>query len=199
VYETSGPPFDSATWDPARVERRPVGNATFTFASADNGTFRFAPTLGAVVTDPITRQVFATPVPTCTFEETPSATNFQDLWWAAPAGSESGWGLNIAHQGNVIFATWFTYGANGLSTWFVASDLRRAADGTFTGELYRTSGPSLAAEPWDPNLVTRTAVGTATLAFTGANAGRFSYTVDGVSGSKPITRQVFATPQTVCR
>jgi len=199
VYETSGPPFNSATWDPALVDRRAVGTATFTFANADNGTFRFAPTLGAVVTDPITRQVFATPVPACTFEETPSATNFQDLWWAAPPGSESGWGLNIAHQGNVIFATWFTYGTNGLSTWFVASDMRRAADGAFTGELYRTSGPSFAADPWDPNLVTRTAVGSATLAFTGASTGRFSYTVDGVSGSKPITRQVFATPQTVCR
>src|SRR5262249_40371998 len=29
--------------------------------------------------------------------------NYQGLWWAAPAGSQSGWGLNLAHQGDVIF------------------------------------------------------------------------------------------------
>jgi hypothetical protein len=34
--------------------------------------------------------------------------NYQGLWWKSPAGSESGWGINFAHQGDVIFATWFT-------------------------------------------------------------------------------------------
>ncbi|MGC1818702.1 MAG: S8 family peptidase, partial [Casimicrobiaceae bacterium] len=38
-----------------------------------------------------------------------AAPNYQGLWWASPAGSESGWGINFAHQGDVIFATWFTY------------------------------------------------------------------------------------------
>lgn len=27
----------------------------------------------------------------------------------APAGAESGWGVNFTHQGDTIFATWFTY------------------------------------------------------------------------------------------
>ena len=34
--------------------------------------------------------------------------NYEGLWWRSPAGSESGWGINFAHQGDVIFATWFT-------------------------------------------------------------------------------------------
>ena len=38
------------------------------------------------------------------------ANNYQDLWWV-PA--ESGWGINISQQGDVMFATWFIYGANG--------------------------------------------------------------------------------------
>lgn len=30
----------------------------------------------------------------------------QGLWYNAPAQSESGWGINVARQGEVIFATW---------------------------------------------------------------------------------------------
>ena len=35
------------------------------------------------------------------------------LWWAAPAGSQSGWGINFAHEGDTIFATWFTFDHDG--------------------------------------------------------------------------------------
>ena len=45
--------------------------------------------------------------PTCTWGGQPdfaAATNFQDMWWNAPAGSEPGWGINFAHQGETIFA-----------------------------------------------------------------------------------------------
>ena len=199
VYQVSGPPFDSASWDAARVQPRAVGAATFAFTDAGSGTFRFVETAGATLTHPITRQVFAQPVPTCTFGGEPSAANFTDLWWRSPPGSESGWGLNLVQQGDVIFATWFTYGADGSPVWFVASDLRRGAGNTFAGELYRTAGPGFATLPWDPATVTVTPVGSATLAFTGPSAGTFSYVVDGVSGIEPITRQLFGSPQTVCR
>ena len=40
-----------------------------------------------------------------------SFLNYTGLWWAAPTGSESGWGIYLAHQGDTIFATWFTYDA----------------------------------------------------------------------------------------
>ena len=198
MYRLTGPPFDSATWDSARVQPVEAGTATFTFFSQNAGTFRFTDSATTINYD-ITRQVFAAPVPTCTFGDTPSATNFQDLWWRAPAGSESGWGLNLIHQGDVIFATWFTYGADGGPLWLVASEMRKTAERTYSGDLYRTTGPFYRTQPWNPALVTRTRVGTATVEFSEANSGTFRYTVDGVSGSKPITRQVFAAPQTVCR
>jgi hypothetical protein len=35
---------------------------------------------------------------------------YEGIWWNA---SESGWGLNVAQQGNVLFATWFTYDTSG--------------------------------------------------------------------------------------
>jgi hypothetical protein len=47
--------------------------------------------------------------------------------------------------------------------------------------------------------VTETTVGNGTLAFTDGNNATFTYMVNGVSQAKPITRQVFAPPGTVCQ
>ncbi len=49
------------------------------------------------------------------------ATNYQDLWYAFPADSEKGWGINFTHQGNTIFATWFTFAVDGQPLWLVAA------------------------------------------------------------------------------
>jgi len=91
----------------------------------------------------ITRQQFSTP-PTCAFgaqADLTQATNYQDLWWNAPANSESGWGINFAHQGDIIFATWFTYGLESKATWLSVTAPKTATK-TYTGTLYRTSGPA---------------------------------------------------------
>ena len=56
-------------------------------------------------------------LPTCTWgglSDLALATNYNDLWWAA-GGVESGWGINFAHEGDVIFATWFTYDFTGAA------------------------------------------------------------------------------------
>jgi hypothetical protein len=37
------------------------------------------------------------------------------------------------------------------------------------------------------------------LAFSDASNGTFTFSVNGVTGSRAITREVFASPQTVCR
>jgi hypothetical protein len=39
---------------------------------------------------------------------------------------------------------------------------------------------------------------TASFTFTDGNSGRFSYTVNGVTQTKAITRQVFNLPGTIC-
>ena len=76
--------------------------------------------------------------------------------------------------------------------------MAKTAPGSYTGTLYRMTGPAFNAA-WDPARVTATAVGTASLTFSDGNDGTFSYVVNGVSGSKPITRQVFASPKTTCQ
>lgn len=210
LYRTTGPSFDSATFDPTRVQATQIGTATFSFSDANNGTFTYSVN-GVVQAKNITRQVFGTPAPTCfegsagsgtTFNYgtgTAAGPNYQDLWWRAPAGSESGWGVNLTHQGNIIFATWFTYDSTGKGLWLVMPDGERVANtSTFAGALFRTTGPAFSASPWEPSQVASTQVGTATFTFDDANTGTFTYTVNGVTQSKPITRQVFGTPTTVC-
>ena len=128
---------------------------------------------------------------------TAPAPNYQGLWWHAPAGSESGWGINFAHQGDVIFATWFTYDIAG-NEWWLSMTANRTAEGTYAGTVIQTAGPAFSANPFDPATVTRTAVGTGNLSFheDGYNAN-FVYTVNGVRQTKAIMRQVYG-PLPIC-
>jgi hypothetical protein len=64
----------------------------------------------------------------------PTPLNFQGMWWAAPAGSESGWGINFAHQDDVIFATWFTHDLNGKA-WNLSMTAFQTGLNTFAGTL----------------------------------------------------------------
>ena len=198
LYRTRGPAFSSVPFDPARVAREPVGSATLRFADANSATFSYE-VGGRSGSKAITRQVFSSPLPQCVQGGSSSANpNYQDLWWA-PNGTEAGWGVNIAHQGDTLFVTWFTYAADGRATWLVASDVRRTGNGTYAGTLYRTVGPPLSAEPWSAARVAVAAAGEVRFAFTDPANGTFTYTLDGVTQSKPVTRQVYATPKTVCR
>jgi hypothetical protein len=117
-----------------------------------------------------------------------SAPNFEGTWWNA---SESGWGLNFAHEGDVIFATWFTYDATGKAWWLSMAANRIGNNNSFSGTLYETRGPAFNAVPFDSNAVTYRAVGTGTLTFSDGDNGTFTYTVNGIPGTKPITRMVF--------
>src|SRR5450755_25939 len=113
--------------------------------------------------------------------------NYQGLWWNAPAASESGWGINFAHQGDVIFATWFTYDLNGKAWWLTMS-ADKSADGVYGGSIYTTTGtpffnfvaPAVASP-----------VGTGTLTFASTSSGTFVYSVNGITQTKAIVPQVF--------
>jgi hypothetical protein len=197
LYRTTGPatPLD-ASFDASKVKVNPVGSVVFTFTSAVDGqvTYTYNGTFGMMN---ITRQVFAT-LPQCEMGGTmPSTPNVSDLWWN-PA--ESGWGVNLQQQSDVVFATWFTYDATGKGEWLVMSDGEpvMGAALTWSGPLYRTTGPALGGT-WDNSKVTLAQVGTATVSFSDASNGMFNATVDGKNISKAITRQVYQTPPTVCR
>ncbi len=204
LLQSQGPAFNAVPFSPAAVNAA-VGMGTLTFASGNNGTFSY--TLGGVMhSKAITRQVFG-PLPVCTWGLQPNlalATNYQDLWWAAPAGAESGWGINLNHQGDTIFATWFTYDLDGAPLWLVVTALKTGAN-VYGGDLYRTTGPAFSAVPFDPLQVVSEKVGTATFTFADGNSASFAYSVQlagmpaPVGQTKTITREVFTAPGTACR
>jgi hypothetical protein len=131
------------------------------------------------------------------FEGSILLVNHQGLWWNDPPASESGWGVNFAHQGDTIFATWFTYDSEGKPLW-LAAVLTLVSPGVYSGDLFVTTGPSFDSVPFDPANVVETTIGTATVTFLDANHATFSYTFDGVGlprrlscRPKSITRQEF--------
>ena len=201
LYTVSGARFDA--FNAADVKSAKVGVATLAFTDANNGTFNYV--IGAVnQTKSITREAFGT-IPTCTFgavANLTTATNYQDLWWNKPANSESGWGINLNHESDTIFATWFTYDTSGQPLWLVVT-ANKSAPGVYTGDLYRTSGARYDA--FSPGNVTAAIVGTATFTFADGNNATFDYTVKlagmaaAVHQQKQITREIFTSPGTTCK
>jgi hypothetical protein len=197
LYRTRGPAFNSVPFESTKVAASAVGSASFSFTDANNGLFRYTVN-GVSGTKAITRQVFST-LPTCALGmENAGLPNYQDLWWSR-GGTESGWGVNVTHQGDSLFITWFTYGSGGEGMWLVGSNIARTGNATYAGTLYRTVGPPFDRSAWSASQVGIAPAGHATLVFSDHDTGTFTYTLDGVSQSKQISRQVFASPKTVCR
>jgi hypothetical protein len=179
LYEVNGPTFFGAAFDTNLVHPIQAGSITLTFQDASNASFNY--TVGSSTrTVPIVRQVFnvaQSPTP---------AVDYTDLWWNA---AESGWGMAIAHQFGNIFLAWYVYDANGKPFWYVAPACTVSGSGC-SGTLYRTTGPAF-GPPLDPTKVQATPVGSAIVSFVDANNAVLSYTVDNVTATKTITRQVF--------
>lgn len=204
IFVTSGPPFSSYA---GVSDAFNVGNGTLTFSDANNGIFTYTVN-GVFQTKAITRYDLGTgPQPICTYSTiTPNfaaATNYQDLWWV-PNGVESGWGVNLAHQGDSLFATWFTYNFNVTPLWLSALVQRQGASNVYAGPIYQNSGPRFDA--YSPDRVVADKVGTATFTFADGDDATFGYTVmvaplpGPVTQAKQITRFPFAASGgTICQ
>ena len=49
-------------------------------------------------------------MPSPSASATTTIPDYGDIWYNAPAESQSGWGVNIAQQGEILFVTLFVYG-----------------------------------------------------------------------------------------
>ncbi len=178
LYRVTGSAFFGATFDPTRVNAAAAGTLQVSFADANDATMTYS--VGSQTrTVPLQRQVFASAA-------TAPPVDYTDLWWNP---GESGWGLAIAHQGAVMFLAWYIYDAGGSPVWYVASNCAVTASGC-SGTLYRATGPAFGPS-FDASQVRLVAVGTASLAFSDANNATLGYTVNGVTATKAITRQLF--------
>lgn len=198
LYRTTGSAFNAVPFIPLTAANLiKVGNMRLTFLSKNSALLNYDVN-DVDVSKTITRQTFDK-VPTCQFSgfDRSFTFNFQDLWWN-PA--ESGWGINLTHQGNIIFATLFTYDANGKGQWLVMSRGEKQAPVNnhlvFSGTLYRTTGPVFNTVPWIPIAIMP--VGNMRLEFSNGNSASLTYDVNGISVTKQIQRQVFGVPATAC-
>ena len=196
MYVATGTPFNLIAGQPSITGFTKVGGVDFYFSDRKNALMLYELN-GQVGIKLIERNEFG-PATTCTFTTGArnALGNYQDLWWNE---AERGWGLNITHQGDTMFVTWFTYGADGTPMWLVATEARKSAPGVYAGTVYRTTGKRPEATADEPVLLTVDAVGSMTLNFTDGEHGVFTYNVLGQGGVKPITRQVFSSPVTQCR
>ncbi len=210
IYVSTGPAFNNFTGGTVATR---VGDGTITFTDASNGTFAYNIDMGTggaataiSQSKAITRFVLdgSTAQPACTYANAPNlaaATNFQDLWWAP---SEPGWGINFAHQGNTIYATWYTYDAKAAGSnaplWLSALVSRQGTSNVFTGQLVRSAGPRFDNFKSTDLVQPATVVGTAMLTFADGNNATLHYTTTGagslpvVDQTKAITRFLFLPP-----
>jgi hypothetical protein len=118
-------------------------------------------------------------------------TDHSDLWWV-PA--ESGWGIQVVQQANLLFATMFVYDQAGSPTWYIATldyvGLDSNGKNVWTGTVYATTGPWLGTVPFDPKTVAGSAVGSMTFTPQFIETANLTYSINGVTVNKAITRQV---------
>jgi hypothetical protein len=114
-----------------------------------------------------------------------------DMWWTP---SESGWGANINQQRDILFLTFFVYGADGKAAWYVAPNVPYVSgtgkNAQYSGPLYQTDG-SWFGTAFNPANTHARQVGTVTFTGTGDSSALLAYSVDGTPVSKTIQRQTW--------
>lgn len=119
----------------------------------------------------------------------PGPLNYSDMWWAGDA--EDGWGMSIQQHGNIQFVAIYVYDNAGKPTWYVLPNgTWNASFTTYTGDIYQPTSAPL--NNYTPTLfVVPPKVGSISIAFASASTATMQYTINGQSGTKSISRQVF--------
>jgi cyclophilin family peptidyl-prolyl cis-trans isomerase len=178
LYRVTGGTAPTLAWAGAGRVATKVGSGTLTFAGPAAGTFDFTID-GVAGSKAITQQVFET-------GGTAPAVDYTDLWWNK---NESGWGVSLTQQFGMIFAAWYAYDAAGNPAWYVATNCPVDGAGC-AGTLYRVKGGAPLTAKWTP-VTPPVPVGDVTFRFTDPASGTMTYTIDGVTANRTITRQAY--------
>ena len=194
IYQNTGGNFDAAPITNAQ----PVGTATLYFNTCISGSFSysFSDGTGRMGTIPLTR---LTQNVTCS-TTTPYPTNPDFALsgnWFDPATSGQGFTVEVNPNSGALFAAWYTYAPNGVSSgaagqrWYTAQGAFTAGLRSIPVTIYETTGGQFDT-PTPPGQST-VAVGTGTMAFQSCTAATFSYTFTGgtsigLSGSIALIR-----------
>ena len=118
--------------------------------------------------------------------DTSAASPLTGLWWNA---NESGWGTTITQQSSIMFVTMFAYDTLGNPVWYTVSCT--IAVTSCSGDMLKFRGGSAPTSTWNGSSLGYAKVGTMTLNFTSNDSGSMSYTLDGLSATRQITREIF--------
>jgi len=124
-----------------------------------------------------------------------ASTDYSAIWWNA---AESGWGMNVIQQEQILFITLFVYGPGNVPTWLVATanfaSANGAGDRTYTGDLFATTGTPYGVTPFNTAATTAQAVGTITFVGRADGTATTQYTSGSATVNKTLTRQTWAQP-----
>lgn len=129
-------------------------------------------------------QIAVFPPPTRPF------TDYSGLWWNP---DESGWGLSV-HQGpgHNLFAMLFVYGTGSQPEWYTLQMGRWTSFTTWSGTIFRTTGPSYTLPMFNPAQVQYQTLGPAVLEFRQApgmeGTAQLTYTIHDATVTKRIQR-----------
>ena len=115
------------------------------------------------------------------------SVDYTDLWYIP---NESGWGINLIQQNNILFATMFVYGTDNTPRWYVGPDVESTNGTSFSGTLYRTTGPYFGV-PWNQAARTDVVAGNISVVFTSPTTATLTYTADGATVTKSVVRQTW--------
>ena len=93
--------------------------------------------------------------------------------------SRGGHGLFVYPAADQWTGLWYTYLQDGTPTWYYLQGPKPGGNGLWTGTLYRSA--------WDGDSNALTVIGRGQIAPSGPDAFTFSYTLDGETGSEPLT------------
>ncbi|HUP29987.1 MAG TPA: hypothetical protein VM122_07440 [Usitatibacter sp.] len=159
----------------------PVGSASLRFDGLEHATLTYTIN-GVSGSKSMSRTPFGPP------DATPMAS-YGDLWWGGP--QQNGWGITIAQQYRTLFLAWYTYDGAGRPIWFYVSGGQWIASNVFRGRAYRANGSPWLGAPYNAAAFAPRDVGEVTLTFTDLSHGVMTYTIDGLTQSKPISRFTF--------
>ncbi len=121
-----------------------------------------------------------------------AGTAMSGLW---NIDAESGWGASVVHQYGTMFITIYTFDANRNPVWYAATNCVVANDRCRdAGMLKITNGDAVTAQ-WSGNR-SIVPVGSLEMIFNTINGATMNFVVDGRSGTKNVTRSLFASPPT---
>lgn len=120
-------------------------------------------------------------------------TNVQDMWWSP---SQNGWGMSLVAHGDTVFAALYVYDDSGLPRWYVMPAATWSMSHTvLAGSLYAPTGSPFFA--YDASrLKVGSPVGALTITFQDYNDAIVDYSIDGMSGSRLVTREMFGSGAT---